>query len=322
MRPWKWNLFSPTSDRHHPATSVLRRLFPLAPGREDAARAWLTAEARTPRRPREASSVVLLKDAPDGLRAWLGQRGEQSPLGMVSFSGGSCLETDDGAVEWFGPSPTAWATRLGLSDFALARRHVIAAIRELFEETGVLLAGPDELSVVEETSGEDWMRSRQRLASEEITFTDFLSKRGWGVRTDLLRVLSHWISPEYELRRFDTFYFAAAVPSGQSVCPLQDSGRWGRWVPVHSEAATPESTQIGDEIGADDTRGIPLSRLAIPATQIMLEKLRRTRGCVAYLSSKREVRAFRPELIDADGELMLDVTTVEASEGAAVARGR
>lgn len=323
MLLWKWNLFSPTSSEGRPpATGVLRRLFPLPAGREDAARAWLSAAARTPRRPREASAVVLLKDAPDGVRAWLGRRGAQSPLGTVSFAGGSCSVHDDAQVSWFGPSPSAWAAKLGLSDFALARRHVMAAIRELFEETGVLLAGPDELSLVEESSGEDWMRARVALAAEEIDFADFLTKRGWGVRTDLLRLLSHWLSPEFELRRFDTFYFAAAAPTGQSVSPLAGSGRWGRWVAVHDDAASPDSRQIGDEIGAQETAGVELARLATPATLIMLEKLRRTRGCVAYLSSKREVRAFRPELLESDGELMLDVTTVEAAEGSAVARGR
>ena len=97
---------------------------------------------------------------------------------VISFAGGSCSVEDDDAVRWFGPSPAKWAAALGINDHQLARRHVLAAIRELFEETGVLLAGPDELSLVEDTSGEEWMRKRLALASAELTFAQLLERRG------------------------------------------------------------------------------------------------------------------------------------------------
>jgi len=266
--------------------------------------------------------VLLVRDAPEGVSCWLGLRGPESPLGIISFAGGSCAEQDEEQVPWFGPSPAKWAAQLGLSDHMVAKAHVLAAVRELFEETGVLLAGRDELSLVEDTSGEDWMRARQALAADEITFPALLAKRGWGVRTDLLRPVSHWISPAYELRRFDTYYFAAAAPTGQDVAPLATKARWGRWVCAKEAGAHPESTAFGDEIDTGETRGRPLSDLATPATQIMLEKLRRTRGCVAYLSSKRQIQAFQPELVEVEDRLLLDVTTVDAAEGSSVARGR
>lgn len=305
-----------------PATGVLRRLFPVPSARQDAASTWLQLGARTPRRPREASAVLLVRDSPDGVCTWLGQRGADSPLGVISFAGGSCSVEDDDAVRWFGPSPAKWAAALGINDHQLARRHVLAAIRELFEETGVLLAGPDELSLVEDTSGEEWMRKRLALASAELTFAQLLERRGWGVRTDLLRPVAHWLSPDYELRRFDTYYFAAAAPTGQDVSPLAAKGKWGRWVSAQEDGARPESDALGNEIGAEGTVGQPLSELATPATQVVLEKLRRTRGCVAYLSSKRQIAAFQPELVEVSGQLLLDVTTVDAAEGSAVARGR
>lgn len=310
-----------------PATGVLRRLFQLPAGHEDAARTWLEMGARSPRRAREASAVLLVRDSPDGVRAWLGQRGPESPLGAISFAGGSCSVEDDEPVRWFGPSPSKWAKMLGISDFALARRHVVAAIRELFEETGVLLAGPDELSVVEETACEEWMRARRDVATQELSFAQFLDRRGWGVRTDLLRPVAHWLSPDFELRRFDIQYFAVAAPTGQDVSPLvgatrDGAGKWGRWVSAKEPGALPDSLDLGEEIGAEYTRGHSLAQLSSPATQIVLEKLRRTRGCVAYLSSKRQIQAFQPELVEVDGKLMLEVTTVDAAEGSAVARGR
>lgn len=305
-----------------PSTGVLRRLFPVPRSRMDAARTWLTIGARSPSRARAASGVLLLRDSPQGLCTWLGYRGAESPLGEVSFAGGSCEPQDEAQVRWFGPTPSAWAAKLGLDDHLAAKRHVVAAIRELFEETGILLAGQDELSLVEDTSGPEWMRARLAVAQKDVTFSEFLDRRGLGVRTDLLRALGRWLSPDFELRRFDTIYFAVAAPSDQDVCPLEGKSPWGRWVSVKSPEATPQSTVVGDEIGRPETVGVPLASLTTPAVSVMLEKLRRTRGCVAYLSSTRQLGTYQPALTEVEGSLFLDVTTVDASEGGAVARGR
>ncbi len=91
-------------------------------------------------------------------------------------------------VAWAGPSPSEWATRLGV-DEAIARALVCAAVRETFEESGVLLAGPSADSVVADTTGEDWEADRVALETRALSFTDFLDRRGLVLRTDLLRRL-------------------------------------------------------------------------------------------------------------------------------------
>ncbi|HAP89977.1 MAG TPA: NUDIX hydrolase, partial [Arthrobacter bacterium] len=80
-----------------------------------------------------------------------------SPLGVLAYPGGSLEASDADAVGWLGPSPQHWAEQMGTADVGLARRHVVGAIRELFEETGVLLAGPDMSTTVEATSTHEWM---------------------------------------------------------------------------------------------------------------------------------------------------------------------
>ena len=198
-----------------------RRLFALPQDLEGAAQSWLEHGERTPRAARLASSVVLLRDSPDGLETWLGYRPGSSPLGVLAFPGGSVDAADDAPIGWLGPSPQHWAEQMGTDDVGLARRHVVGAIRELFEETGVLLAGPDMAGTVEATATPEWMRARVAVAEQEVTFAEVLQKRGLALRTDLLKSLVNWRSPDFAHHRFDTRYFAATVPLNQQPTLLE-----------------------------------------------------------------------------------------------------
>ena len=130
---------------------------PLPPHLVEQAREY--AEGRLePAEPRNAATVVLLRDGADGPLVYLLRRHTTMAFagGMCVFPGGGVDPRDfDAAVAWHGPSPTTWATRLGV-DEAMARALICAAVRETFEESGVLLAGPSGDTVVEDTTGEDW----------------------------------------------------------------------------------------------------------------------------------------------------------------------
>ena len=130
-----------------------QRLFPVPPDQLGAAHSWFEHGERTPRKPRLASSVVLVRDGPAGTETYLGYRSGSSPLGTVAFPGGSLDDADGEPVTWFGPSPAKWAESMGISDHRIAQAHVVAAIRELFEETGVLLAGPIGLRGLDDVAG-------------------------------------------------------------------------------------------------------------------------------------------------------------------------
>lgn len=251
--------------------------------------------------------MVLVRDSPQGPLTYLAYRPGESPLGRVAFPGGSVEAGDDDAVGWFGPEPAQWARTMGLEDHHTARRHVVAAIRELFEETGILLAGRDGSSLLEGNGGPDWMAARTAIASRDANFLDLLNRRGLGLRTDLLRPLSYWQSPDFALRRFETRYFAAVAPMGQEASLLEGKGVWGRWVAAADVVAAADTSALGDEIGRPETQGRTLGELTVPAVGLMLEKIAASRSCIAYLSKRRAPEPFRPELVEVDGELRLAV---------------
>ena len=96
-----------------------------------------------------------------------------------------------------------------------ARGIITAAAREVFEESGVLLASaPDGAAPIDER-GDHWACEREAVATRQISFGEFLRERGLVLRSDLMRLRSHWVTPESEARRYDTYFFLARLPKGQ-----------------------------------------------------------------------------------------------------------
>jgi 8-oxo-dGTP pyrophosphatase MutT (NUDIX family) len=168
--------------------------------------------------PRHAATVVLVRDGSDGLQSYLLRRAASMAFaaGAFVFPGGSVDARDEelAADSWVGPEPSFWADAL-TSDEPTARLLVCAAVRETFEESGVMLAGPDADSVVADTSGEEWEADRLALLDRSLSLAELLNRRGLVLRADLLRPWAHWITPEVEPKRFDTRFFVAALPEGQ-----------------------------------------------------------------------------------------------------------
>jgi 8-oxo-dGTP pyrophosphatase MutT (NUDIX family) len=139
---------------------------------------------------------------------------EFAPRMMVFPGGGVDPRDADPGLPWAGPSPADWG-KLLMADEAIARELVVAAVREVFEECGVLLAGPDVESVVGDVSGRSWQAERAALLSRELSLAQMLIGRGLVLRSDLLRARAHWVTPEFEPKRYDTRIFAALLPAGQ-----------------------------------------------------------------------------------------------------------
>ena len=165
---------------------------------------------------RDAATIVLLRDAERGLEAYLLRRVESMAFaaGMHVFPGGRVDPADaDDHARWHGPRPQDWAELLS-ADAALAHGLVCAAVRETFEESGVLLAGEGPGDIVD-VSGPEWEAERVALIERRESLQGLLKRRGLALRADLLRPWAHWITPEIEPRRYDTRFFVAALPAGQ-----------------------------------------------------------------------------------------------------------
>ena len=191
----------------------------------------------TPVTPRLAATVMLLRDTDpsdtdpsdtDPRDAGSGVNEVRAPYvyllrrrttmafaaGAYAYPGGSVDARDEAEVRWAGPSRAQWAERLGV-DPTQAQAIVCAAVRETFEEAGVLLAGTDPGSVVEDVTGADWEADRRALVARDLSFADFLARRQLVLRSDLLGAWARWITPEFEARRYDTWFFVAVLPAGQ-----------------------------------------------------------------------------------------------------------
>jgi recombination protein RecT len=152
--------------------------------------------------PRAAATAVLLRDAPAGPELLLLKRLRSAGFvpGAYVFPGG-LVDEADGAAELVallgdtprGPAPAYW----------------LATIREVFEETGVLLA-----SYGVDANLEQW---RNALLGGDATLLDVL--RALDARPDTRRMVycSHWVTPVAEPRRYDTRFFLAELPEGRAV---------------------------------------------------------------------------------------------------------
>jgi len=171
----------------------------------------------TPVAPKRAATVMLLKDTEGTPVVHMLRRRASMAFagGAYAYPGGGVDPRDDEhQIRWAGPTRAWWAKRLDV-DGTAAQAIVCAAVRETYEEAGVLLAGPSPDTVVGDTTGEEWEADRAALVARDLSFAEFLERRGLVLRSDLLGVWTRWITPEFETRRYDTWFFVAALPEGQ-----------------------------------------------------------------------------------------------------------
>lgn len=183
--------------------------------------------------PRDAATVMVLRPAPasGGVEVLMLRRTAAMKFapGAYVFPGGSVDAADfDSEAGWHGPDPAEFGRRLGAPP-ELARALVCAAVRETFEEAGVLLAGsPDGALAV--PSGPSWEADRIALIDGTLTLAQLLSRRGLVLRADLLVPWARWITPDAEPRRFDARFFAAALPAGQQAAGHQAEAEETAWL--------------------------------------------------------------------------------------------
>ena len=251
----------------------------------------MAAGRTVPVTPRNAATVMLLRSCtPDGVEVLMLRRTAAMKFapGAYVFPGGSVDEADFSAeIGWLGPSPADFGERLGCSA-ELAGALVCAAVRETFEESGVLLAGtPDGLAVG--SADPSWEADRMALTAGTLTLPGLLDKHGLAVRADLLVPWTRWITPEAEPRRFDTWFFAAALPAGQEATGHLAEADKTAWL------------RPADAISAARTGTISL----LPPTAATLNEFTKCGDLADILGRRRTVAPVQPRMVVEDGEAWL-----------------
>lgn len=305
-------MFTGRQSAANPRTSCIQRLYAVPEFMRTAAESWCEGgnEGATGCTMRQAASVIFVRDGDNGLETILTYRPGTSPLGVVAFPGGTALPGDDESASWVGPGADYWQDQFHFSDIAQARRSVMAAVRESFEETGILLAGEDEQDVVERSSTPEFMAWREAVAAQDKSFSDFLTSSGLSVRADLLRPVARWQSPDFFLKRYDIAYFTTALPVGQDPKLLLGKGVWGDWLNVRELLEAKDTSELGDRIGQPNTVGRTLDQLITPGVMCMLESLAKAQTSVAWLSKRRKIEVKKPVLVTHNGACMLSFTEV------------
>jgi 8-oxo-dGTP pyrophosphatase MutT (NUDIX family) len=208
---------------------------------------------------------------------------------MLVFPGGGVHDGDLRVTDWIGPDAAAWADAFDC-DETVARGLVVAALRETFEESGVLFASPGGGEpVIADTSA--FTAERRALDAGELDFADFLDAQGLVLRVDLIGAWAHWVTPTFEPRRFDTRFFIAAVPEGQQVGELPGEADRAAWWPIREIWPAVESGEY----------------MMLPPTSVTCRELEGlTVDDLPRALTERTFDRIEPALVETDGELFLE----------------
>ncbi len=190
--------------------------------------------------PKKAATVILLRDdGRQGFDVFLLQRHEKSSFmgGNYVYPGGR-VDRNDGSVEVYSLSKgmTLEEAKKNLGGTFSPEEsfaHWIAAIRELFEEAGVLLAYDRKENLFQLTNREErekFLRYRELLQRGKISIGEMAQKENLLLALDQLHYYAHWITPEARPERFDTRFFLARYPSGQEASHDQKETTAGVWI--------------------------------------------------------------------------------------------
>ena len=174
---------------------------------------------------RDAATVLILRDGDEGLEVFMLRRNLNSDFvgGAYVFPGGAVDDHDrhiDLEPVCEGRSDEDASRRLGIDSGGLA--FWVAAIRESFEEAGVLLARDLDgyVDLDDEGGAERWAHHRTQVDTGQLTMVDLCRLEGLRLAVGDMYYFGHWITPEGAPRRYDTRFFLTAAPPNQT--PLHD----------------------------------------------------------------------------------------------------
>ncbi|MDQ6658512.1 MAG: NUDIX domain-containing protein [Actinomycetota bacterium] len=243
---------------------------------------------------RPAATVMLIRDGDAGPEVYLLRRVAQMAFagGMTAFPGGGVDVRDAAPIGWRGPAPKWWAAQFG-ADVELAGSVVVAAVRELFEEVGVLLVdlptpAPDLATLAE---------LRHRIVDHQIGLDTVVGPGS--IRADRLRPWARWVTPAGQSRRYDTFFLLAQLPDGAEARMLTTEAEVGQWMRPQEALDAAARGEIA----------------MMPPTVAMLTDLATFESAAQLIAAGRAIETVGPQVISPPGE-PLRVLVGDAEYGA------
>lgn len=229
---------------------------------------------------RDAATVLILRDGDDGIEVFMLKRNLNSEFvgGAYVFPGGAvdpADRQDDLGPFCVGRSDTDASRRLDVVRGGLA--FWVAAIRESFEEAGVLLAYDRYGSVVDlddVTSAHRWVEHRQAVDTGMRRLVEVCQQEQLRLAVDGMHYFGHWITPEGAPRRYDTRFFLAAAPPNQT--------------PLHDDREVIANTWVRPEEGLE--RAAAGELMMMPPTTASLRAIARFDTAAEALAAATEIR--------------------------------
>jgi 8-oxo-dGTP pyrophosphatase MutT (NUDIX family) len=184
---------------------------------QELAKAEAMGPDRVPPKPRPAAGVILARDEASGPEVLLVRRRSdlRFAAGAYVFPGGTLhVEDSDPAWErWLSDPPAEALLGAADADGPSAHTFVVAALREMFEETGVLL------SAANQPPESEMAAERRALVAGRRRFLDIIADRGIQLAADRLVLCARWVTPEALSRRYDARFFLAEAPLDVQIEP-------------------------------------------------------------------------------------------------------
>ena len=181
--------------------------------------------------------MVLVRAAPGGPEVFMVQRHAESSFGAAHAFPGGVVDPEDGAVHEYcaGISSKKADSNLGVRAGGLD--YYSAAVRELFEESGVLLANPDDVA-------EGLGAARDALNDGSDNWADFVMRNELELQCDKLHYFSHWITPPSQAKRYSTRFFIAALPANQVAGHCGGELTASCWMTAHDALAAGRAREM------------------------------------------------------------------------------
>ena len=253
---------------------------------------------RDPSYPRPAATIILARDSDRGIEVFMMKRTTAVSFaqGMYVFPGGGLDDSDhteDMHALCVGIDDARASMELGIDTGGLA--YWVAAIRECFEEAGLLMGYRNTSSLIplDATDAEKLAALRVELTKNESTFAQVLHREHMRVATDQLIYYSHWITTPGRPRRYDTRFFIASAPAEQ--------------IAMH------DNTETVAHLWVRPTEALALHHrgefsLMFPTIKTLesLERFGRVQDLLAYAQTKPQIPATTPHSSTArDGSIRM-----------------